>query len=82
MGGGSAVGILLKSYELHNDPLILKTRDEQGNYTNFYKISDLLTKGHAFKKIHQDLDGHNVAYIGDNHVDIISLELGCWMNRN
>ncbi len=81
MGGGSAVGILLKAYELHNDPLILKTRDEQGNYTNFYKISDLLTKGHAFKKIHQDLDGHNVAYIGDNHVDIISLELGCWMNR-
>ena len=26
MGGGSAVGILLKAYELHNDPLILKTR--------------------------------------------------------
>ena len=81
IGGGSAVGILIKAYEVHNDPVILKTRDQQGNYTNSYKISDLLTKGYLFSKIHQDLDGHNVAYIGDNHVDFISLELGCWMNR-
>ncbi|MBG07719.1 MAG: hypothetical protein CME68_03115 [Halobacteriovoraceae bacterium] len=81
IGGGSAVGILLKAYEIHHDPIILKTRDKEGNYTNSYKISDLLTKGYAFSKIHKELDGHNVAYIGDNHVDIISLELGCWMNR-
>ena len=29
IGGGSAVGILLKTYETHNDPIILKTRPTQ-----------------------------------------------------
>ena len=78
---GSVVGILLKTYEMHNDPVILKTRDEQGNYNYSYKTSDILTKAYAFSKIHQNLKGRNVAYIGDNHIDIISLEIGCWMNR-
>ena len=58
ISGGSAVSFLLKAYELYNDSLILKTRDQQGNYAYPYEIYDFLTIGNAFKKTHQALDVH------------------------
>jgi long-chain acyl-CoA synthetase len=81
IGGGSLLGMMIKTYKTLDDPILLKMKDEKGDYTREYRTSDILRKGYAFSKIHKDLSGHNVAYISDNHIDIVSLEFGCWMNK-
>ena len=79
--GGSLLGILLKTYKEQNNPIIVKMRDENGDFKRGYRASDILSKGYAFSLIHKKLEAHNVAYISDNHVDIMGVDMGCWMNK-
>ena len=79
--GGSLLGIILKTYENQDNPVMVKMRDERGDYTKEYRASDILSKGYAFSEIHNALSGKNVAYITDNHIDIISTDVGCWINK-
>ncbi len=79
--GGSLLGILLKTYKEQNNPIIVKMRDDNGDYNRNYRASDVLSKGYFFSLIHKKLEGHNVAYISDNHIDIMGVDMGCWMNK-
>ena len=79
--GGSLLGIILKTYEDQDNPIMVKMRDDNGDYTKEYRASDILSKGYDFSQIHKKLSGKNVAYITDNHIDIISADVGCWINK-
>ncbi len=79
--GGSLLGILLKTYKEQNNPIIVKMRDVHGDFKRDYRASDVLSKGYAFSLIHRELEGHNVGYISDNHVDLMGVDMGCWMNK-
>ena len=79
--GENYLGVLLNVYEQLDNPIMIKMKDEQGHYTREYRHSDVLSKGYAFSQIHKALDGHNVAYISDNHIDIIATEVGCMISQ-
>ena len=82
IAGGSVVGLILKTYETRNNPVLIKMRDAAGDYTRIYRASDILSKGYHFSQMLKSIHGHHVGYISDNHIDIVGVDVGTWINHN
>ncbi|MBQ49287.1 MAG: hypothetical protein CMP10_18055 [Zetaproteobacteria bacterium] len=82
LAGGTLLGMLLKTHEIFNNPVLVSMRDESGNFTRRFSTADILSKAYAFSEIHRTLGAHNIGYISDNHIDVISLDVSCWLTRS